>query len=146
MISFKDASEMANHAIGQSDDNDYSESGYIVVIKDGIAAISAYSHCSCYDTWDDLQTETGLMRWDWTGSVDELRAMLSGKIDPNHPGRAADPSDYDYDHLCEAYAQAEKWLAANLPWESNPKADVAPASGAHVQRVVGCELSNGETK
>lgn len=26
----------------------------------------------------------------------------------------------------------------------NPKAYVAPASGAHVQRVVGCELSNGE--
>lgn len=27
---------------------------------------------------------------------------------------------------------------------ANPKADVAPASGAHVQRVVGCESSTGE--
>lgn len=33
------------------------------------------------------------------------------------------------------------WLIFLRP---NPKADVAPASGARVQRVVGCELSNGE--
>jgi hypothetical protein len=113
MISLKDAMEMSDHTLGQSDNRGYSESGYIVVVKDGVAAISAYSHCSCYDTWYDLQTKTGLMRWDWTGSVDDLRAMLAGKMDPNHPGRVADPSDYDYEHLCTAYAQAEKWISAN---------------------------------
>lgn len=50
----------------------------------------------------------------------------------------------------------EAWRAVESAWaldeepseddeESNPKADVAPASGAHVQRVVGCEQSTGET-
>ena len=114
MIHFDNTHEFYKYVIGQDDDGDYEESGYVVVVVGDDAAIAAYSHCSCYDTLDSI-TRGGIEEWDWVGSVAELRLMLKYKLDPNHKDRVADPSDNDYDHLVKAYEMAEKWLEINRP-------------------------------
>ena len=96
--------------IAQDDDKDYSESGWVAVVVGDWAAISRYSHCSCFGTWDDLTGEGGSdPRWDWQGTVKQLIKMAKDCADPAIPKRKADEKDYDYDHLVEVYRQVLEW-------------------------------------
>lgn len=98
--------------IAQDDDEDYEESGYVVVRIGDWCAIGAYGHCSCYDTWADL-TGGGISddegpnppSWKWQGSYEQLVDMAKRKADPAMPEREANPEDFDYDHLCKVYEQ-----------------------------------------
>lgn len=98
--------------IAQHDDDDYQESGYVVVRIGDWCAVARYSHCSCFGTWASL-TGDGMgddegpsdPQWDWQGTYDQLLDMARRKADPVMPERNAEPDDYDYDHLCEVYRQ-----------------------------------------
>jgi len=92
--------------IAQDDDCDYSESGWVAVVKDGVAALANYSHCSCYGTFEVIDG-----KWDWTGSIPELIDMATRKADPSMPERTALKEDYDYDHLCRVYEEVLKWAS-----------------------------------
>jgi hypothetical protein len=108
-------------ADAQDDDNDYSESGYVAVVKDSRAAIAAYGHNSCFGTWTAIYDPTfdGNMeaRWEWEGTIDELVAMAKRGADPAMPERAAQPDDYDYEHLVKMYSQVVAWDKAGRPRE-----------------------------
>jgi len=100
--------------IGQDDDNDYCESGYVAGVIDGVAYIARYSHGSCYDTFDELlvngvgdysYSSPGDIRVDWKGSPEDLHAMAVRTADPVMPDRTANTGDCDYDHLLACYAQ-----------------------------------------
>lgn len=98
--------------IGQHDDEDYSESGYVAVRVGDWCAIAAYGHCSCYDTWTDItggdisdDMGSGPIKWDWQGTYAELLDMARRVADPAMPERDANPDDSDYDHLVEMYRQ-----------------------------------------
>lgn len=111
--------------IAQDDDNDYSESGWLAVVVGDQAALTRYSHCSCYGTWESLNDGgisdhfddeedaksqiTRNPRWDWTGSVADLVTLAKRNGDPFIPGRETDPDDYDGDHLLEVYKQILAW-------------------------------------
>lgn len=103
--------------IGQDDDEDYDESGYVAgVLPEGVAYIGRYSHCSCYGTFESLcgggvsdsYTE-GTPTFDWSGDPDEMVRMANRKADPAMPIRSANPADHDYDHLCKVYEQILEW-------------------------------------
>ena len=102
--------------VAQSDDENYQESGYVVVQIDNWVAIARYGHCSCYDTWADL-TGGGISDdegpndpcWNWQGTPEEFDILAKMVADPIMPERPASPDDYDYDHLVAVYAQ---WLNA----------------------------------
>lgn len=97
-------SNFRDYIIGQDDDNDYSESGYLACVDGDFAGISRYSHCSCYDTGSSICSgET--VNWDWTGTPSELLDMATRIADPAVPERLANKDDYDYDHLAEMYRQ-----------------------------------------
>lgn len=91
-----------NYIIAQDDDNDYSESGYVVLDRDGECLIGSYSHCSCYGTWDNDQLSG---TWVWMGNREELIDMAKRGVDPVMPTRLANSKDYDYDHLMSVYQQ-----------------------------------------
>lgn len=118
MISLRDCKDFRDHIIAQHDDEDWRESGWVIVVKGDEAAIAHYGHCSCYDTWDDLvesndhhtTNELPRMRWDWTGSVAELRTIVFNDRDPFMPERTANPEDNGYDHLAACYQQAIQWF------------------------------------
>lgn len=120
MITSKDKDRFDSCIIGQDDDYDYSESGYVVVVDGDWGAIANYGHCSCYGTWAAI-TGGGISdtqgpdepHWDWTGTVEQLRVMVTEVRDPRHPERFASEDDCDFDHLKAAYAQARKWLRVN---------------------------------
>lgn len=101
-----------NSIIAQDDDNDYQESGYVVVRIGDWCAIARYSHCSCYGTWAAItggcisdSEGPNHPAWDWQGTYAELLDMAKRKADPSLPEREASPEDYDYDHLCAVYSQ-----------------------------------------
>jgi hypothetical protein len=104
MITVDDMNKGIAIVVGQDDDNDYQESGWVALVKGNEAAMFHYSHCSCYGTWDDF-----IDGWDWRGSVDELIQLAQLKLDPVMPSREADTEDYDYDHLMETYNQILEW-------------------------------------
>lgn len=105
-----------NGIIGQDDDEDYSESGYVAWIHEGVAYLAKYSHCSCYDTFADLcgggvsdYFDEGDVSFVWSGTPVDLVAMAGRKADPDMPDRVASEEDYDYDHLCKVYDQVISW-------------------------------------
>lgn len=109
----KSREDLQKLTIAQDDDNDYDESGYVVVTDGKSAAIARYGHCSCYGTWTDLSGKDGAIHFDWTGSLRQLKKMAVEKLDPHNslPGkRKADPSDMDYDHLMNVYQQVIEWF------------------------------------
>lgn len=101
--------------IAQADDEYYQESGWVAVLQGEVAAIGRYGHCSCCDTWDDLQGGdystnfgsdiAGVLTFDWVGRLPELYAMAERKADPAMPDRESDPKDYDHKHLLAVYSQ-----------------------------------------
>jgi hypothetical protein len=98
--------------IAQDDDCDYDESGYVVVYDGKEAAIGRYGHCSCFGTASALRCKTtGILIYDWYGTVEELLKMARYKLDPHYTlgSRKADKNDCDYDHLIKCYAQVLKW-------------------------------------
>jgi len=109
MIEFIDQNDFYAHVIGQKDCCDYEESGYVAVFKNGVAAITRYSHCSCYGTWTDLLDKAHNPRLDWCGTIDELVEMAKRTADIIITEREADTSDYDYEHLVDVYDQVIKW-------------------------------------
>jgi len=121
MISHWTKDEFEEFTIAQADDEDYQESGYVAAVRDGVAYLSSYSHCSCYGTFDalcgggisDWFDEEGDPQWDWTGSVDELVAMAKRCADPSMPEREATSGDCDYDHLQDVYNQILSWERNN---------------------------------
>ena len=109
MIDPKDVKPGSNcRIIAQHDDEDYSESGYVVASSmDGSEyAIGHYSHCSCYGTWDG-----DACMWEWEGDRKGLIEMARGGIDPDMPGRKAEPGDCDFSHLAAVYSEVLTWAA-----------------------------------
>ena len=105
-LEFADKYEMEKYVIAQDDDCDYEESGYVAVVKDGVAGITSYSHCSCYGTWSAIGNGTN---WSWIGTVKQLKGLAKRKGCITIPSREADPNDHDYDHLMEVYKQINEW-------------------------------------
>lgn len=118
--------EFKKNVIAQDDDDDpFGESGYLVVKKDEIYSFFKYSHCSCYDTWEDITQKSVLFKEDkkepwnslytfsplWVGNREELSKMVQDRIDPNIPDRKSEPEDFDYDHLMKVYDQLEVYLS-----------------------------------
>lgn len=100
--------------VGQDDDNDYSESGYIAFIYEGKAYITNYRHCSCYGTADVIFTSSEFLPDKipvlcWGGTVDEMVEMAKRKADPDRPERTMMEEDFDYDHLMNVYDQIIAW-------------------------------------
>ncbi len=102
--------------IAQDDDNDYSESGYVATIIDGVAHLARYGHCSCFGTFEDVcgggisdYYEQGEASFVWSGTPDELVAMARGGMDPDMPSRKANAEDYDHDHLEAVYRKIIAW-------------------------------------
>jgi hypothetical protein len=112
MLSKGDHDKFLAAIIAQHDDEDYQESGYVIVNIGDWYALSRYGHCSCFGTWADL-TGGGISddegpddpRWDWQGTREQLLDMATRRADPAMPDRNADPKDYDYDHLVNVYDQ-----------------------------------------
>ena len=106
--------EFNNAIVAQDDDNDYSESGYVVLRVNNTYYIAQYSHCSCYGTYDALcnggvnDDGDGTVRTLWAGSKMRLLHMAKELRDPSMPDRYANEKDYDYDHLCAVYEQVLK--------------------------------------
>lgn len=92
--------------IAQDDDNDYSESGFVAWIDNGVAHLARYSHCSCFGTLTSIGDDT---RGDWSGTPDELVTLAQQRLDPDMPTRPANTEDYDYDHLMKVYEQIIEW-------------------------------------
>ena len=106
-IQFTDSEDFRNHIVAQDDDCDYSESGWVAVVKDKMAGLAKYSHCSCFGTWTALGD--GNVVWDWIGSVKDLVKLAKANGDPHMPGRTANAEDYDYDHLQQVYKEVLEW-------------------------------------
>lgn len=108
--------EFRSHIIAQDDDDDYSESGYVVIrISNDLCFLSSYGHCSCYGTATSLRggdygdcKSDEFMVFQWRGTWAELVDMAKRTADPALPDRTADPEDYDYDHLVSVYSQILK--------------------------------------
>lgn len=108
----KRGTKFSDSIIAQDDDEDYSESGYVVVRIGDWCAIARYGHCSCFGTWASI-TGGGISdsegdtdpQWDWQGTHAQLLDMARRTADPSMPERAADPEDSDYDHLQKVYQQ-----------------------------------------
>lgn len=119
MITISNRGQFEKSIIAQDDDNNYSESGFVAVVHEGVAAIASYSHCSCYGTWESLNAggisdhvdavDPLKTLWDWSGTPDELVRMAARKSDINFPNRDANPADSDYDHLMAVYEQIIAW-------------------------------------
>ncbi len=115
--------EFWSSIVGQDDDNDYQESGYVacVVERAGlrIGLLGNYGHCSCYGTWECLAgggisdsfsgSEEKHPVWNWIGSVGELIAMAGRNADPIIPTREISKDDCDGDHLLAVYRQVLEW-------------------------------------
>ena len=93
--------------VAQDDGGAYSQSGWVAVYDPAAkrCALSAYSHCSCYNTWDVL-SDAG---WDWEGTPAQLNRLAKNKLDPNMPERKVNETDCDYDHLMKVYEQVLVW-------------------------------------
>lgn len=117
--------------IGQDDDDDYDESGWVALSWNGHAAIACYAHCSCYGTvsaiFDGGVNDPGgdVPNLTWTGSEDELVEMAKGTRDPHIPGRQATEDDCDFDHLVKCYQQVIEWDQAGRPCVSPYRARVS---------------------
>jgi len=115
VISFDTYAQFESAIIAQDDDDDYEESGYVAVVAGEFAALTAYSHCSCYGTWtaicgsDYSSADITKQQWDWQGTPDELVSMAVRDADPVVTERKADDADCDYDHLSEVYKQVIAW-------------------------------------
>lgn len=111
MINIRTSDEFRNAIIAQDDDNDYEESGYVVVNVGKDFAIARYGHCSCYGTWTNLSEGKSGIVWDWEGSLRQLLKLARNKLDPHCSigSRKADEKDYDYDHLMACYTQVLEW-------------------------------------
>ncbi len=97
--------EFQRYIVAQDGDQDYESSGFVILVfPHGMAAMSAYSHCSCYGTWESINSGADA-KFDWHGTLRELIQMAIDIADPIMPGRVADSGDYNYDHLCNVYKQ-----------------------------------------
>ncbi len=86
----------------ESDDESYSASGWVACVNGEKAEMSAFSHCSCYDTWDGLGAS-------WTGTVDEMLSMAKEELCPVMPSRKLNSDDYDYNYVIGLYKQIIEW-------------------------------------
>lgn len=105
--------------IARSADNVYDPSGWVACIAERqglrIAMIGSFSHCSCYDTWDDLcgcgismSVGYGDMvrpKWAWIGSVEDMLVLARNSADPIVLARVISTADYNAHHLLELYRQ-----------------------------------------
>lgn len=106
LVEFSRREDFEKAIIAQDDDNDYQESGYVVVRVGNWCALSDYGHCSCFGTWTDLNgCGSDGIRWCWMGTYEELLELARNGMDPALPQRKADPADSDYDHLMAVYGQ-----------------------------------------
>ncbi len=110
--------EFQRSIIAQDDDEDYSESGWVAGVLDGVAFLANYSHCSCYGTFEALcgggvsdSFSDGDITVNWEGTVADLVAMAERKADPAMPERTITAEDYDGDHLLAVYAEVLEWWA-----------------------------------
>lgn len=116
--------------IAQADDNDYSESGYVICRIGDAAAVYHYSHCSCYGTWtclsgggiSDDAIPTAVPVPEWHGSWSDLVRMAKEGECLEIPGRRINPEDYDADHLLACYRQIVELDAASLAKAQQPEA------------------------
>ncbi len=92
----------------------YENEGYIAAVKDKVAAISYFSHCSCNDTWENLDV-LNITSWDWSGTPDDLVRMALRRADPDMPDRVSDSKDFKYNLLNKMYEIVIKWDEAKRP-------------------------------
>lgn len=101
--------------VAQDDDQDYSESGYVVCVNGDIASVFNYFHCSCYGTWKAISgSYEGDSEMDvtplWEGTVGDLAVKAQAGECLVFPGRlVADTDDYDKDHLLKVYQDYLVW-------------------------------------
>lgn len=118
-MKFKNVDEWEECIIARDDSDGYDPSGWIIVVKDGMAGITKFGHCSCYGTLTDLGVD-GSSRWhnrvidfepelDYECGIDEMYLMAKNKIDPDFRDRTADEKDYDYKYLAATYAEYIEW-------------------------------------
>lgn len=108
--------DFLNNIIAQSDDEDYSESGWVCWKYQDKYYLARYSHCSCYGTYEALsEQDSGYsvfddafisnLNYSWHGTREELLDLVKNKRDPDMIEREANLDDYDYDHLMDVYDQ-----------------------------------------
>lgn len=109
--------------IAQKDDDDYEESGYVVLNIDNTIYLFDYSHCSCYSTFEvitdfndqsyndegDKEANIDIMPL-FEGSIEDFKAMAIHKSDLHMPERKSHLDDCDYEKLHSVYTQFLKWL------------------------------------
>jgi hypothetical protein len=99
MITLTDYNQLRDKTIAEGRAGGcYQDSGWIAVLDNGVVGMAAFSHCSCYGTFDALAGG-----FDWEGTPQEAVAMAHRRADPTMPGREANPKDYDYPQLEEMY-------------------------------------------
>ncbi len=107
MISSLTSRNYHQHIIGRGDwsPDHYESGGWVALLKDGKAVLSAFSHCSCYGTWEGMHDDR-----DWEGTPRELLAMAVAVRDPTMPERFAAEDDYDYPQLKQAYDEVVEYF------------------------------------
>lgn len=105
--------------VAQDDDEDYQESGYVICVVGELALLAGYGHCSCYNTWSDLngggigdyfeEDEVKHPAWQIVVPVPVMAMMAYERMDPALPPRIADQEDSNYDHLVKTYGQFLEW-------------------------------------
>lgn len=123
MINITTYNKYTASIIAQSDSGGYDPSGYVAVVDGEDAALSSFSHCSCFGTWESL-TGGGISsshysgeyepNWDWVGTVDELVHMAKNELDPSFPERKIDSSDYHSSYLMNVYQQILEWAKSRV--------------------------------
>lgn len=104
--------DFSKSIVAQKDDEDYSESGYVAFIFEGVAYLASYSHCSCFGTYDALcggvegdYIENGELNVEWSGSIKQLLKLAENDADPTFPDRKNSNDDHDVCHLRDVYEQ-----------------------------------------
>lgn len=91
------------------DGGSYDNSGYLLLQEGDQFCIGSISHCSCTGTWpydeEDNGGPGGGLTLGWEGSLEELRTLVEGNLDPDMPERQANKDDYQYNYLMYLYQQ-----------------------------------------
>lgn len=110
--------EFQKSIVGQKDDEDYSESGWVAlkVERNGrlYGMLTSYGHCSCYDTWASIcgggvsdyyaGDEVKEPSFDWIGSWDGLVELARSEVNP-YKGTPVDEERDSGKWLRETYQQ-----------------------------------------
>jgi len=120
---FKNYEEFLSCTVARADNvREYEADGIIAVVKDNVAGIARYSHCSCYGTAEALDTQRRASeqivpdfdrrrytRVYWTGTPDEMVTLAEERKCFDMEGRVITSKDCDYEILIELYDKIIVW-------------------------------------